>query len=124
MFAEWFTATTIAPVAEKLGGKLAESAKGPVGKKIGEVKLKLAVGFDSYIKHQIDRYSKIKTILGANVPLRLEYIYVNLYVSEKRGIGSQHERFRDVTIKRDDDLIDIGSSVRRIVFTATAGAGK
>jgi hypothetical protein len=64
MFAEWFSAKTIAPVAEKLGGKLAESAKGPVVKKIGELKLKLSIGFDNYIRHQIDRYSKIKTILG------------------------------------------------------------
>jgi hypothetical protein len=124
MFAEWFSAKTIAPVALNLGGKLAASAKDPMIKRLGELKLKMEIGFDNYIRHQIDRYSKIKTIFATNIPLQLEDIYINLYVKEDVGILSNRKRPRAAAIKRDDDLLEIGFSSKRIVFTATAGAGK
>jgi predicted NACHT family NTPase len=101
----------------KLAGSLAESAKGPAAKKKDELKVRFKVGFDEYISQQATRYSNVKTIIGSNIPLKLKDVYVNLYIAK-----DSHNN-KSVNI-RDDDFLRIGGDLKRIVFTATAGAGK
>jgi hypothetical protein len=86
MFADWFSADTVAPVALKLAGKLAEKFKDPALRKLRELEVVFQLGFNKYIRHQIDRYDKVKTILGTNTPLRLQYIYINLYATENVSV--------------------------------------
>ena len=101
----------------KLAGSLAESAKGPAAKKKDELKIRFKLGFNEYISQQATRYANVKTIIGSNIPLTLKDVYVNLYVSKDR----HNDKRNNV---RDDDFLRIGGDLKRIVFTATAGAGK
>ena len=103
----------IAPLLTKLAGSLADLAKGAAAKKKDELKIRFRFGFNNYISQQVTRYSNVKTIIGSNTPLRLEDLYVNLYLTQDRRNNI-----------RDDDFLQIGSDLKRIVFTATAGAGK
>ena len=109
--------TKMAPLLGKLAGSLAESAKGPAAKKKDELKIRFKLGFNEYISQQATRYANVKTIIGSNIPLTLKDVYVNLYVSKDR----HNDKRNNV---RDDDFLRIGGDLKRIVFTATAGAGK
>jgi len=109
--------TKMAPLLGKLAGSLAEAAKGPAAKKEDELKVRFKVGFDEYISQQAARYSNVKTIIGSNIPLKLKDVYVNLYLDKDKCNN------KSVSII-DDDFLRIGGDIKRIVFTATAGAGK
>jgi hypothetical protein len=125
MFAEWITAKSIAPIALKLAPKIAEVSKNPIGRKIGELKLYFEVGINDYVRHQIDRYSKIKTIIRPSNPLSIEDIYVNLYAVEDSvfGVKKAIRTGKDSNIFRDDQFIDMIDSKKHLIITATAGAG-
>ena len=105
--------TKIAPVLAKLAGSLAESIKGPAAKKKDELKVRFRFGFDKYISQQATRYSNVKTIIGSNRPLVLNEVYVNRYLSQDKRNNT-----------RDEDFLRVGSDLKRIIFAATAGAGK
>jgi hypothetical protein len=109
--------TAISKLADAMASKLApavlDTAKGPLARKLGEVKVQLKVGFGRYLSAQEQRYSEVKTIISSNVPVNIRDVYVNLHVSQP-GIDPI----------RDDDFVDIGKCTRRTIFTATAGAGK
>src|SRR3984893_16468960 len=114
---DFISLTKMAPLLGKLAGGLAESAKGPAAKKKDELKVRFKVGFDEYISQQATRYSNVKTIIGSNIPIKFKDVYVNLYVAKY-----MHNE-KSINI-RDDDFLRIGRGLKRIVFTATAGAEK
>ena len=124
MLPSWVTTTTLAPIASKVAQQLLGAAKEPAKRKLGELKLELEIGFDKYVRAQIDRYSSVKTVLGSNMPLPLADIYINLYVAEPKGLSPHRFNSRQLKLHRDDDLIDLGFKLKRIIFTATADAGK
>jgi predicted NACHT family NTPase len=109
---DFISLTKMVPLLGKLAGSLAESAKGPAARKKDEMKVRFRIRFDKYISQQVIRYSNVKTIIGINRPLMLSDVYVNLYLSYERGNI------------RDEDFLSVGSALKRIIFTATAGAGK
>lgn len=101
------------PALTKLAMSVAEPMKGKASKKIDELKVVFRVGFNHYMRHQVERYSKVKTIIGSSIPLELKDIYVNLRVKQERGAPI-----------RDEDFLDLSFSRGAVIFTATAGAGK
>ena len=115
--ADLISLSKLTPLLTKLAGSLAESAKGPAAKKIDELKVRYKLGFNTYISQQTMRYQNVKTIIGSNTPLLLTDVYVNLYLSQEKP-NKSHD------VIRDDDFLQLGGDLKRIVFTATAGAGK
>jgi len=124
MFAEWFASKALSPVAIKLATTFFSLVKEPATRKLEELKVSLQFGFDSYIKNEIERYSKIKTILGVNVPLDIASIYVNLYVNLAHAKFVSPRESARAPVVRDDDILSVGDKNRRIVITGTAGCGK
>jgi hypothetical protein len=124
MFAEWFASKALSPVAIKLAGKFLVLAKEPAARKLEEMKVTLQFGFENYIRREIDKYSKIKTILGVNVPLNLQDIYINLYIHANLIRSGPARIATQSALIRDDDLIVETENKKRIVITGTAGAGK
>ena len=108
-----------APLVKKLSEGIAEAAKGSLAKKKDELKLRLGLGFSGYTQQQISRYKSVKTIIGSAVPLQFEDIYVNLYLEQAKLKGKKNEKRI-----RDEDFIKLAPKDKRIIFTATAGAGK
>lgn len=97
MFAEWFSAKTLAPPAINTATFVVNSLRTPAGRAIEEMKVRLEIGFDLYIRQQIERYSAVKTILGVNYPLDIRDIYVICTFLEtplptyKRATSPTHE---------------------------------
>lgn len=86
-----------------------------------EIKQFLGVGLNTYLKKQVDKYSKIKTLLRGNTPTFLYDIYYPLkLVSSSRNIESE---------KTDDDIDtgDIGrllDAYNYLTLIGDAGSGK
>ncbi|MDR3571461.1 MAG: NACHT domain-containing protein [Candidatus Pacebacteria bacterium] len=124
MFADWFVSKALSPVAIKLATKFLSLVKEPVARKLDEIKVSLQFGFDAYVKNEIERYSKIKTILGVNVHLDIAGIYVNLYLNLAHAKFSNPKEGARAPVIRDDEMLTVIDRNRRIVVTGTAGCGK
>jgi predicted NACHT family NTPase len=120
MMTELVSAAKLGPLLTKIATSIALSAKEPAAKKIDELKVQFRLGFDAYLKKQIDRFSTVKTIIGSNRPINLLELYVNLFLTE-HGQKRPNQSRRSI---RDEDFLQIALKEKNIVLTAIAGAGK
>lgn len=106
------TTSMLTPLLSTVAKSIAEGLKLKTGALTEKIKINLEIGFGNYVSQQIQRYSHVKTIISGNTPVKLEDVYVNLYLS------SGNKKYRD------DDFINENRSHKNFVFCATAGAGK
>lgn len=101
-----------ASLAAKLAPTFVEPAKGTLLRAKQRLEVKFRKGFSRYFENQQVRFSKVKTIISSSTPIEMKDIYVNVIA-----------KCKDVAV-RDDDVPNAMARFERILFSASAGAGK
>lgn len=109
---EPITLASAAPLTKKVSTELLGPAKGLAARTKEKMEVKFRRGFEECITRQLTRASTVKTIISSNAPIPLLDIYVNLFLSSGK------------TVARDEDFLRDMRKYQKVIFAATAGAGK
>ena len=108
----------VAPVIIKITERVAPFLSAKFAESVGTIKAKLTRGFKEYTDGLIERYSKVRTIIPSSSPIYIYDIYVNMYIYRDNKYSAEKIKIKD------DDILQYLPEKKRIVYSATAGAGK